>query len=111
MRGSMPGSIVRPAVAVCALLFLGACASGSEIAEIRSMAEQAQATADEAMSVARDAKATADRAMTEARGASGAAGEARSLAQQALGEARAAQAAAAKAEEKADRMFKKSVSK
>ena len=76
---------------------LGGCATTSEIAEIRAMAEKAQQSADQAQQSANRAQATADQALNTANAASA--------------KADAAEATASQVNEKIDRMFKKSMMK
>lgn len=102
---------VRTLVLGGVLLAAAGCANGKALTEVRQIAERADANASSAMATAEEAKRTAEQALSEARSARGAAGDARTLAQQALTEARNAQAAAARADEKAERMFQKSVGK
>lgn len=76
---------------------LGGCATTSEIAEVRAMAEKAQATADQALAAANSAKSTADQGSATANAASA--------------KADSAEATANQVNEKIDRMFKKSMMK
>jgi murein lipoprotein len=91
---------MKKPIALAALLAAGTltgCATTSELAEVRAMAEKAQATADAAQTTANGAKATADQAMATANAASA--------------KADSAEATANQVNEKVDRMFKKSMMK
>ena len=81
---------VLTATALSLFIFTAGCASTSDIDEVKSMAKQAQADAQQASDAAARAQATAD---------------------EALKAANAAQATADEANEKVDRAFKKSMEK
>lgn len=76
---------------------LSGCATTSELAEVRAMAEKAQATANQAQQTADSVKASADQAVATANAASA--------------KADSAEATANQVSEKVDRMFKKSMMK
>jgi hypothetical protein len=103
-------------------LLVGGCASTEEIKasiahaqktadEAKMSADAAKKNSDEAKQLAQDAKGTADRAMDTATKAQADANEAKSMAGQAQQDAAAAKSAADAANEKANRMFKKAMSK
>ena len=94
-------------VALALLLTAGSlagCASTSDVADIRAMAEQAQATANQANQKADRALAAADQANQRVDGAVNAANDA-------AAKADAAEASANRVNEKIDRMFKKTMMK
>lgn len=93
---------MKKTLALAALLAAGTltgCASTStnELAELRSLAEQAQASADRAQQTANSAQSTADQALAAANAAATRADNAEATANQ--------------VNEKVDRMFKKSMLK
>ena len=94
-------------VAIAILLASGSiagCASTSELAEVRALAENAQAAANQAQQ-------TADRALANANDASQRVDGAVSAANAASAKADAAEASANRVNEKIDRMFKKTMLK
>src|SRR3569623_35757 len=103
--------VALPAIA----LLMGGCANTAQlkqdIGKAQQTADGAQKSADEAKRMAQDAKSTADRANDAAMKAQADADAAKRMAGQAQQDAAAAKSAADAANEKADRMFKKAMSK
>lgn len=85
-------------------LLLGGCAATGDMDKMKADIATAQSTADSAKTMATEALDKANRAMELAEQANSNSEDAKSMAQNAMDEAKAAS-------EKADRMFKKSVSK
>ena len=92
------------AALILPLVLLTACASTSEMAELRASVEAAQSTADEALVASRQAQSSADTAQRTANDAEIAAAKSQQSADN-------AQQAADRSNMKMDRMFEKAMSK
>ena len=100
----MKRTLVKATILAAVFMVLGGCVTTEQLAEVRAIAENAQAAADSAASAANSASSAADNAMSTANQALDAANSAQSAAD-------AAMACCNENSSKLDRMFEKAMQK